>query len=224
MTFKHAPALVAGLASVLGLTATAEAAPISYNFTSGTATLTLTAGSSSLLQPGSSVGLTSGQVTFDATALQVNSFQFQDAGPSNANGAGPLLGTTLTVSNLNIVPGAGYSTLAASGTNPYNYTVGPVAVSGTYSLSGVINQPATPFASVNPFLSGQITLGGVTTLTLTGITLGSFTLPPALGGQTATLKADIVFNGIVPVPAALPLFGSALGLVGLPLMRRRSKI
>ena len=85
--------------------------------------------------------------------------------------------------------------------------------------SGAINVAATPFASVNPTLAGAITLGGVTNLTLNGITLGAFLLPPQLGGQTATLKADIIFNGVVPVPAAVWLFGSGLGLLGA--MRRR---
>ena len=216
---RHTLTLAGAVVSLFGLAAAVQAAPVTYNFTSGSATLTLTAGAVSLLAPASSVALTGTQVTFDSAALQVNSFQFADAGPSNINGAGPLAGTTLTITNLNIIPGAGYSTLAASGTNPYNYLVGPVAVSGTYALSGAITQGPTAFSSVNPSLAGQITLGGVTNLSLNGITLGTFTLPAALGGGSASLKADVLFNGVVPVPAAVWLFGSGLGLLGV--MRRR---
>ena len=210
--------LAGAVVSLFGLAGAIQAAPVTYNFTSGTATLTLTSSLGSLLAPNSIV-LDGTQVTFDSTALTVNSFQLVDAGPSPISGQGVLAGTTLTITNLNIIPGGGYSTLSASGTNPYNYLVGPVAVSGTYALSGAINQAATPFSSVNPSLAGQITLGGVTNLSLNGITLGTFTLPAQLGGGSATLKADVLFNGVVPVPAAVWLFGSGLGLLGV--MRRR---
>jgi hypothetical protein len=214
--------LAGTLVSLLAIGAGAQAAPVTYNFTSGSAALSLTApGNIQLLQSGSSVPLTGTQVTFDTSPVQVTSFLFNAAGPSLLNGAGPLLGTTMTVTNLIITPGPGYTTFAGSGTNPYNYTVGPVSVSGTYSLSGAVNQAATPFSSLNPTLSGQVVLAGAnTTLSLNGITLGTFTLPPALGGGSATLKADVLFTGVVPVPAAVWLFGSALGLMGV--MRRRA--
>ena len=215
--------LAGAVVSLVGLASAVQAAPVTYNFTSGSAALSLTAPFvGSLLAP-NSIGLDGTQVTFDATALQVNSFQFADAGPSNINGAGVLAGTTLTITNLNIIPGGGYSSLLVTGTNPYNYLVGPVAVSGTYTLSGAIIQGPTAFSSINPSVAGQITLGGVTNLSLSGITLGTFALPavlgPPLAGQIATLKADILFSGVVPVPAAVWLFGSGLGLLGV--MRRR---
>jgi hypothetical protein len=215
---KHGLAAFA-LVSFLGAAAGVEAAPVMYNFSSGTATLSLTYIGGSLLAPGSTVPLSGTQVTLDTAASQITSFQFVDAGPSSVTGAGLLTGTIITLTNLNIVPGPAYSTLSFTGTNPYNYTVSPVAVSGTYALSGAITQAPTAFSSLNPTLSGQITTGGVTTLSLSGITLGVFTLPPALGSQSATLKADILFSGVVPVPAAVWLFGSGLGLMGV--MRRR---
>jgi hypothetical protein len=219
---RHTLQLAGALVSLLGIATGAQAVPVVYNFTGGTATLSLTGpGNVSLLQPGSSVPLTGTQVTFDTSPVQVTSFLFNAAGPAAISGANLLAGTTLTVTNLIIAPAFGYSTLFGSGTNPYNYTVGPVDVSGTYSLSGAINQAATPFASTNPTLSGQVTLAGAnTTLALSGITLGIFTLPAALGGGSATLKADVLFTGVVPVPAAVWLFGSALGLMGV--MRRRA--
>jgi hypothetical protein len=218
--FGHTVKLAVAMVTLLGIAAGVEAAPIQYTFTSGSATLSLTGpGNVSLLAPASSIPLTGTQVTVDTAASQVNSFQFDAAGPSNVNGANLLAGSVVTITNLTVTPGGGYNTLSLTGSNPYNYLVGPVAVSGTYAISGAINVAATPFSSSNPTLAGAFTLGGVTTLSLNGITLGTFALPPQLGGQNATLKADILFTGVVPVPAAVWLFGSGLGLLGV--MRRR---
>jgi hypothetical protein len=220
---RHTMTLAGAVVSLFGLASAVQAAPVTYNFTSGTASLSLTAPLvGSLLAP-NSIGLDGTQVTFDSTALTVPNFQFVDAGPSGITGAGVLAGTTLTLTNLNIIPGVGYGSSAVFVGPQYNYLVTNVAVSGTYTLSGLINQGPTAFSSLNPSLVGQINLGGVTSLALSGITLGSFTIPasigPPFGGQVGTLKADILFTGVVPVPAAVWLFGSGLGLLGV--MRRR---
>src|SRR5690606_13602785 len=63
-------------------------------------------------------------------------------------------------------------------------------------------------------LSGQISLGNGT-LSLTGITLGVLNLPAAgpFSGGAVTIKADLVFTGIVPEPGTAALFGA--GLLGL---------
>ncbi len=219
MNLKTTLTAVAAALGIFGAMNSTQAAPVTYNFASGQATLSLIYGASNLLQPGSTIALTGTQVTFDAAIPQLTSFQFQRVPAANVLGAGLLLGTTLTISNFNVVPGTGYGDIVPTvGSNPYFYSVGPLDVTGIYSLTGAINQLPTPLAQVNPSLTGQINTSGGT-LGLNGITLGLFAIPPILGGGFATLKADVLFTGVVPVPAAALLFASALA--GLPLIRRR---
>jgi hypothetical protein len=210
------------LCALLGVAAEVDASPVTYDFTSGYVTLSAMVAGTDLLPQGQQIPLTGTQVTFDAAALQLSSFQFADAGPTTVALQGPLAGISLTVSGLNVVPDAAYSTLSASGSDPYNFTVGQIDASGSYSLSGLVTRGSTAFSGTNPALSGQITTvssSGTDTLDLTGITLGAFTV----SGQTVTLKGDIVFNGAtpVPVPAADWLFGSGLAFLGIALTSRR---
>lgn len=214
MNLKNTLAVAAAALSLLGAVGGAFAAPITYTFTGGQATLSLISAAGNLLQPGSTIALTGTQVTFDAAIPELTSFSFDKAGTGNLLGAGLLAGTTLSITNFNVVPGAGYVNNSTTGTNPYFYNVGPVNVSGTYGLSGAITQLPVLFSTINSFLTGQINTS-LGTLQLNGITLGSFTLPTGI----ASLKADVLFTGVVPVPAAALLFGSALA--GLPLLRRR---
>jgi hypothetical protein len=221
LKYKLAPAIA--VFGLLGLSTVAHASPVTYDFTGGSVTLSAMVNGVDLLPAGQQIPLTGTQVTFDASALQLTSFQFKDAGPTTVALTGPLAGTSLTLSALNVVPDASYSTISAAGTNPYNFTVGAIDASGMYSLSGLVTRGSTPFSGANPFLSGQITTSaagsGTDILDLTGITLGVF----SVSGKTVTLKGDIVFDGVtpVPLPAAVWLFVSALGLLGLPFISRR---
>lgn len=222
MILKRIAAAATALCALLGLAAQVDASPVTYDFTGGYVTLSAMVAGTDLLPAGQQIPLTGTQVTFDTAALQLSSFQFADTGPTTVALEGPLAGISLTVSALNVVPDAQYSTLSASGTDPYNFTVGQIDASGSYSLSGLVTRGSTAFSGTNPTLSGQITtasLGGTDALGLTGITLGTFTV----SGQTVTLKGDIVFAGVtpVPVPPAAWLLGSGLALLAVVLTRRR---
>lgn len=220
------PRLLAGLvvsAALLG-SAAAHAAPILYNFTSGSVTLTATT-SFGTIGVGT-VPLTGTQVTFDTgPPAGLTSFLFT-AGPVGPLPlAGIFSGVSVTLGSLSIAPGVGYSS-TATGPSPlpgtYNYTASNVAVSGVASLSGLVTLPPTAFGTSNPFLAGQVNVTGTGTLALNGITLGTLTIPPIPAifypGGTATLKADVLFTGIVPEPGTALLL--AAGLAGLVATRR----
>jgi len=213
---------------VVGAASAAHALPVIYNFTSGQVTLSATVAGFGTIGVGT-VPLTGTQVTFDTSPIALTSFQFT-AGP-----AGPLplsgifSGVSVTLSSLNIVPGGSYS---SSGSGPiaplstYNYLANNIAVSGVASLSGLATTGPTAFGTNNPFLSGKIRLNGSGQLTLNGITLGTLAIPaiPSIffPGGTATLKADVLFTGLVPEPGTGLLLGA--GFAGLAAARRRTRV
>ena len=209
----------------LGGVATANAAPVTYDFTSGFVTVSAFQGSSNtdLLAPGTEIQLTGGQVTFDSTALKLPSFQFLDNTPQIVTViSGAFTWEHITVQSWSAVPDATYSSSAFLSSSPpptYGFTAGKIDAAGMYSLTGPVNQGIKPFAGTTNSLTGQVTLGGTDMVQLTGITLGSFTV----NGQTITLKGDIVFEGAtpVPLPASVWLLASAMALFGFTRMDRR---
>lgn len=212
--------LLAGLLSLVS-TGAAQAVPLTYSFTGGSAVVSATFGSTTL--GSATIPLTGTQVTFDTAPASVVSFAFDAAGP-NAIPLTGIPGTTITLSNVQIAPGVPYTNFSVTGgPSLYNYTVGSVNVSGTAALSGTINSPAAPFSFSNPSLSGQISLGEGGTLALNGITLGVINLPAAgpFPGGPVTIKADLIFTGIVPEPGTALLLGT--GLAGLAARGRRSR-
>jgi hypothetical protein len=202
-----------------------SATPVLYSFVSGSATLTATVAGFGTIAVGT-IPLTGTQVTFDTgPPAKLNSFLFTagPAGPLPLTGA--LGGVSVTIASLSIAPGVGYTSTATGpspGPGTYNYTANNIAVSGVASLSGLAVTGPTAFGTNNPFLVGQVVVGGTGTLGLNGITLGTLPIPaiPSIffPGGTATLKADILFTGIVPEPGTGLLL--AAGLAGLAASRR----
>ena len=225
MKAKNTLALSAAIAGLVAV-ATANAAPVTYNFTSGFVTVSAFDGSSNtdLLAAGTEIQLTGGQVTFNSTALTLPSFQFLDNTPQTVTviGGGLFNGEKITVQSWNAVPDASYSSSAFLSSTPpptYGFTAGKIDASGMFSLAGTVNQISKPFAGTTNSLTGQVTLSGTDMIQLTGITLGSF----MADGQTITLKGDIVFEGAtpVPLPASVWLFASAIALFGVTRMDQR---
>ncbi len=202
-----------------------SATPVLYSFTSGSVTLTATVAGFGTIAVGT-IPLTGTQVTFDTgPPAKLDSFLFT-AGPAGPLPlAGIFSGVSVTLASLSIAPGGSY-TSSATGPSPfpgtYNYTASDVDVTGVASLSGLVVTGPTAFGTSNPFLAGQVVIGGAGTLALNGITLGTLSIPaiPAIffPGATATLKADVLFTGIVPEPGTCLLL--AAGLAGLAASRR----
>ncbi len=209
----------------VGAASTAQAAPVTYNFTSGSATLSATVAGFGTIGVGT-IPLTGTQVTFDTgPPAGLTSFLFT-AGPADPLPlSGIFSGVSVTLGSLSIAPGGGYSS-TATGPSPfpgtYAYNATNIAVSGVASLSGLVTAGPTAFGTNNPFLSGQAVITGGGSLGLNGITLGTLAIPaiPSIffPGGTATLKADVLFTGIVPEPGTALLLAS--GLAGLVASRR----
>jgi hypothetical protein len=201
-------ALLLASVGILFVAAGAEATPITYNFSSGQAAVSATFGATTLGPV--TFPLNGVQVTFDATALTLPSFQFT-AGTGPVALPGVLSGTSLALS-FDIAPSTtGYSS-SASGSNPYSFTAGPVMVSGSATLSGGITGTKT-LSFTNPTLSGQIQITSGGDLTLNGITLGKITLPAwnSFPGGSVTLTTNVTFVGLaVPEPSTGALL--AIGL------------
>jgi hypothetical protein len=193
----------------------ARATPITYNFTSGTVTLSATDAKGSVLS-GFVTPLTGVNVTFDTAVPLLNSIDLT-AGPASGIAlGGDLTGETLTLQSASVTGSAPWTTnVISGGPTTWTFTVGQATVTATVSGTGLVN--FGPSTVTNPqAVSGQITIDQTGTLTLTGITLGVFS---ADGFGNVTVKGDLVFNGI-PEPGTMALLGCGLVALGAATYRR----
>ena len=207
-----------------GLAASADASPITYSFTSGTATVTVTSGLTTHTPVGG-VELTMNGifVIFDDMIPELIDFE-QTLTPAQSFSLTTPYGgfDDVTVESASLKPAGTYSQSAGFAIIPgtlYQVTVGPVLIDAVYSASFSGGSPPDPVNDVmlsfeNPSLTATINLGGIGELSMSEVTLGVL---PAAGfeGETEDLviKADIVWQGVMvmaPEPGTSALLGIAL--------------
>jgi hypothetical protein len=213
------------VAAALTLSGSAHAAPVLYQFVSGQAFITVTAGTTTLAA--APLALNGIFAEFDSVVPALTDFDFTTA-PNQAINLSSAFGgyDQIVVNSASLSPGAGYTNLFASdnGGGNYSVTVAPVHVAGIYSASYSGGPPPAPvnnvpimFDNTTPLIATIDIVGG--TFTLGGITLAVIPVPGE--AEPLVVKADLTFAGIVPVPEP-GLFGLVgLGLAGLVALRAR---
>jgi hypothetical protein len=203
----------------LGASAHATAAPI-YTFTTGTATVTVTAGGVELTGPGGAVLDMSGVfVEFDDGIPLLVDFSMTITPGQMFTLVTPYGGyDEITIESAELTPGVGYSQVSGTdlGGGFYSVSVVGVLVDAIYGASFSGGPPPTPVAGValpfTTFMAASIQVTGSGEFSMVPIDFGSL---PVFPGETDPLviTADITWSGIVPEPGATILLG--LGLMRL---------
>jgi len=215
----------------LCLTRGATAAPITYYYTGGSATVTAnTSVTSAVVLEATVLPLDGAFVTFDDATFELLDLCFTIPTSSVLNvspSAGGYGGyDQFVIDSATIKPGVGYTPIfgVPLGGGVYSYLAGPLDIDGTYSAFDSNGITPTVWYQSAPFTDDSLLNGTLNTNTFTlelnGITLTEF--PGAFVGEAEDLviKADIIFIGAVPEPGTGLLMG--MGLVGLAMRSRRA--
>lgn len=200
-------ALLAVACAVLPVAA--AAAPVQYDFTSGSASVTAT-----ILDFGDvasvALPLSGTFVTFDEAVPELTDFEFAVTS-SSIMLTSPFQGYDEIVLAATLTPAPGYVNHGTTGPNPYSFDVGPVVVTGSlhaYDHDGIEADLDIPlFQLENDPLTGTVDIA-MGMLTLEGVT---FAILDVDGGQLQ-ITGDIVFEGVaVSEPTANLLLAAGLG-------------
>ena len=213
-------ALVAALLATAG---SALAAPVLYSYSSGQATITATAGATTLAIK--TLNLNGIFAEFDESTITLTNFNFQTA-PNQWLVLSTFYGgfDQVWINSANVVPGAGYGPAVPGSTLPglghYQVSVMPVVVNGVYTAknsvtSATLGPVPISYTNVTPLNANiDITAG---TFTLQGVTLGIVPVPGE--AQPVIVTANLTFQGGtgVPVPevGSFGLAALALGMLSL---------
>jgi hypothetical protein len=202
----------------------ASAAPVTYSFGTGFATIRAVRldDLTEVLAP-TEVPLSGAYVTFDDATITLTDFLVTVPATGTIALAVPYGGNTqFAIESASLQPGGGFATLFGSEDAPgqYSFLAGPVDIDGVYSVPPDVMSYWVPFTD-DGFISGSIDIN-LGQFTLTGITLTE--LPAEAFGEAADLqvKADITFVGmfLIPEPGTASLLG--LGFIGIAAARRRA--
>lgn len=213
---------VAVLAAAIAFALPVQAAPVLYQYTSGSATVTATSGTSTLGV--ATLTLNGVFADFDSATGMLTDFQFTTT-PNQWIVLNTVYGgyDQVWVNSASVVPGTGFQTLATTQISPghWNVSVMPVDVNAVWTgRNSQTNATAGPFpltyTNATPLSATIDAISG--TFTLQGITLGVIPVP---GESPVTVSAVMTFQGATPVPE--PAAFGVVALAGLALAFARSR-